>query len=100
MNIAELPAKLESSVIMLVKEWFTNIMRHSAKGKVTAQLFQQAGQLCFEARNPSAQHKFIEGNGIHGIRARVAALGGSVNLSLKDNMILKIAIPFEGEVKE
>jgi two-component system sensor histidine kinase DesK len=100
-----LPARIESSVIMLVKEWITNILRHSPVGKVVLTIRQTRDTLTLDVLNPAPElrvktkegktHRahLTEGNGITGMRARVNQMQGRMSIMWQNDVSLSISIP-------
>jgi two-component system sensor histidine kinase DesK len=74
----------ESQLSLIVKELTTNTLRHS-KGKsvtLTIKHFETAIILkYFDYGRENAQHSFIEGNGLTGIRERANTIGAEVVFS-------------------
>lgn len=92
-DLAQLPAKVESTVFMLCKEWVTNILRHSKGDSVNISLKQDAKFIHLEITDNGELKSLVPGNGIQGIKSRVAELNGTVNINHSSGVALQVQIP-------
>lgn len=79
-DTTQLDAKTESTLIMISKEWITNIMRHSTANEVSVQLEEHAGSVQLNIKDNGSTQSIVPGNGINGIKSRVKELGGHVEI--------------------
>jgi two-component system sensor histidine kinase DesK len=92
-DLAQLPAKVESTVFMLCKEWVTNILRHSKGDSVNISLKQDEKFIHLEITDNGELKSLVPGNGIQGIKSRVAELNGTVNINHSSGVALQVQIP-------
>lgn len=92
-DLEQLPAKVESTVFMLCKEWVTNILRHSKGDSVNILLKQEANFVHLEITDNGELRSLVPGNGIQGIKSRVAELNGTVNINHNSGVALQVQIP-------
>ncbi len=81
-----LPTSIEAPLTWVVREGVTNVMRHSRAKQCVISLTCQHGEICLtvtdDGQGDSCQassatlHVGQGGNGLHGLRERVTALGG------------------------
>ncbi len=90
-----LPAKVESSLIMLSKEWITNILRHSNGDRVSININQTTHKVSLTIGDNGKVAKLISGNGIEGMRSRVAEHNGNIDINYTDGVTLKISLPLQ-----
>ncbi len=88
-------AELESVLLILSKEWVTNILRHSNGDSVLIKLTKLANSLVLEIKDNGLANKISEGNGITGMRARVAEFDGKFSLDTTEGVKLTITLPCE-----
>lgn len=88
-----LPAKVESTLIMLCKEWFTNIMRHCQGNSVTLAITRQADKVCLNIGDNGHTDKLQPGNGIEGMRSRVSEHGGEMTIDHQQGTKLAVTLP-------
>ncbi len=84
---------VESTCIMLIKEWGTNILRHSNADTAYIALTQSKNILRITVQTNEKLPFLNEGNGIKGMRERVSYLGGSMVITLDPKLCLNIHIP-------
>lgn len=92
-NIPYLEPKKESALQMICKEWVTNIMRHSDGKKVSLCLEQQGKQLVLVIQDNGSIQSIQPGNGINGMKSRIAELKGSFDIKLNDGVSLAVTMP-------
>jgi len=85
----------EASLSLILREAVTNIVRHSKAGEVRLIIASQAKNIVFEIADNGVGLKEKEGNGLRGIKERVEALGGSLEIESTEGMKLKIVLPIE-----
>lgn len=94
-NVPPLDATTESTVILLCKEWITNILRHSQGNQVTVSLIEQAQRLKLNIKDNGTLKDITPGNGIQGMKSRVSELKGEWELSINDGVALNICLPLQ-----
>lgn len=78
---ARVPAPLQLAVHRIVSEALTNVTRHAAGATASVLVDAAAGGLFVEVSDDGrAGVPIVEGNGVRGMRERVAALGGTFAL--------------------
>lgn len=92
-DAANLPPMVESTLIMLSKEWVTNILRHSKGTSVSIVVSLDANNVKLNIGDNGNTKKIEPGNGIDGMRSRVAELDGTLNITLNDGVKLSVVIP-------
>ena len=96
-QVGELSAKVESTLIMLSKEWITNILRHSKGDRVSITINSASKDVNMTITDNGNITKFIAGNGIDGMRSRVAELDGFITITHTDGVKLEVTLPFISE---
>ena len=105
-----LPAKVESALIMILKESVTNIMRHSKATKVSIAL-SQTNEHWYLHVSDNGQHGVIQqGNGLRGMAKRAEELGGQFKLQQStekqsggdkgSGLAIHITIPIEKTIND
>lgn len=94
-HISELPAKVESSLIMLSKEWVTNILRHSKGSAVTILIQSNEDNIQLKISDNGHVKPIVAGNGIEGMRSRVAELNGTMDINQQHGVTLDVNIPLK-----
>ncbi|HEX5793508.1 MAG TPA: histidine kinase, partial [Rheinheimera sp.] len=94
-DIPQLDARRETALILALTELVTNVIRHS-KGDSCSLSFVQQDQefiICLNDNGQSSEIK--EGNGISGLRERLAAIGGTLALQQQDGVTARIQLPLQ-----
>jgi len=97
-EIPSLTNRQESAIILALTELVTNVIRHSRGTHCTLQFTRQADswQICLsDDGNVDILH---EGNGLSGLRERLAALGGNLAIAYQQGVQACISVPVK-EVK-
>lgn len=94
----ELPAKIESALILLAKEWVTNILRHSQGTEVSIVMVTNIGvngvkQVSLKIGDNGQVAQITPGNGIEGMQTRVEELGGNLTIDLTSGTKLSVDLP-------
>lgn len=92
-DASNLPPMVESTLIILSKEWITNILRHSNGNSVSIAISADANNVKLNIGDNGKTTKIKPGNGIDGMRSRVAELGGSLDINYDDGVKLAVVIP-------
>ena len=75
-----LPAEQDAALAMVLREAATNVLRHAAATRVDIHLEEEGTQVRLCVRDDGRGGVAREGNGLAGMRERLAALGGSLRL--------------------
>jgi two-component system sensor histidine kinase DesK len=75
-----LPPAAESVLAMALREAVTNVLRHASAGRVEVELSQRAGKLCLSIADDGRGGALTPGNGLAGMRERLATVGGSLEI--------------------
>lgn len=79
-----LSADIESSIILLLKEACTNILRHSNGNRARLQLEKDQGAFLITVWDNGGSSKMEAGNGIKGLEERCCSMGGQLTLQNDD----------------
>lgn len=90
----ELPTPLENAVAMIIREAVTNIVRHAEAEKCMVKILGQGNDVLLIVEDDGNGQVSKEGNGLKGMRERVEALGGYLNIISGQGTRLEAAIPF------
>jgi signal transduction histidine kinase len=88
--------EVNRSLIRIIQEGFTNSVRHGKASRISIQFWEFPGTLEMLLRdNGIGSQNIIKGIGIAGMEERLAALGGSLEVSSPEDggFALKVAIP-------
>lgn len=94
-----LPAAAENVMSLALREAVTNIVRHARASRCDVTLALQDGAIVFrvadngQAREGKALHA---GNGLNGMRERIHALGGRMQVTVEQGLALELALPMQG----
>jgi len=90
-------AKVESVLLMVCKEWVTNILRHSNGNKASIDTNVEGGKVILTVKDNGTVKQITPGNGIKGIQSRVSELSGTVEIESKDGVKLTVILPLTYE---
>lgn len=80
-----LSSDVRHNLYQVVKEALNNAMKHAAASNIVIRLAVNDGELCMAVEDDGcgfdAQESASEGNGLENMRSRIAALGGTLDLS-------------------
>lgn len=93
MDIKILPPIIESTLIMLSKEWITNILRHSKGNSVSISVIVASNNVQLNISDNGTTTNIKPGNGIEGMRSRVAELNGILSINHDNGVKLEVIIP-------
>lgn len=98
-DIPQLDGRRETALILALTELVTNIMRHSKGDSCQLRFQQQANEftICLSDNGPSTGIK--EGNGISGLRERLAAIGASLALQQHHGLTATIQLPLQEQAE-
>lgn len=89
----KMDASLESTLLMLCKEWVTNILRHSNGNFVNISVEQTSEQIELEISDNGLTDAIRPGNGIQGMQSRVKELQGRFTLEVKEGVTMNVVLP-------
>ncbi|WP_269789816.1 sensor histidine kinase [Stenotrophomonas sp. Iso1] len=91
-----MPAWIEGGLAMVLREAATNIARHSQANEAMITIQCDAGVVSLEVADDGRGGVSANGNGLSGMRERVAAMGGSLEMDSPrgQGTRLKVRIPF------
>ncbi len=92
-HLANCSAIIESSLILMLTEAVTNILKHSNGNIVTIELEQVDDNICLFISDNGVVSELSFGNGLNGIRERCQKLNGTVKVSHQHGMSIKISLP-------
>ncbi|MFT3809055.1 MAG: sensor histidine kinase [Micropepsaceae bacterium] len=77
---ATLPALVEETLAMLLREGATNVVRHARASRCEVVIDVEPHEVRFTLSDDGVGGAIREGNGLAGMRARVAAVGGTLHV--------------------
>lgn len=89
----DLTAAQESAVSLALREAVTNVVRHAGATRCRIRLHQEGGRIRLAIEDDGKGGALTEGSGLAGMRARVAALGGSLVHEGRSGWHLAISLP-------
>ena len=93
MDPVDLTADQETALALALREGVTNVVRHARATRCRIRLHPEGGRIRFEIEDNGIGGTLTEGSGLAGMRARVAALGGSVAHEGHSGWRLAISLP-------
>lgn len=94
-ELQPLPARIESQLILILTELVSNILRHSQAKNCQIILDQQPDKAELSVIEQVKLDTLKAGNGIQGIKERVASLNGQYMVKLTPNYHTQITIPLQ-----
>lgn len=95
-----LPAALENVLSLALREAVTNILRHANATHCEVAMTLESGMVLLRVRDNGSSlpdgHTLPHGNGLAGMKERVAALGGRLALRVEQGLALELSLPMEG----
>ena len=91
-----LPATLESVLSLALREAVTNILRHAGASHCEVRMTLEAGMVVLRVRDNGRALEggaIAHGNGLSGMRERVAELGGRLALRVDCGLALELSLP-------
>lgn len=92
-----MPATAENVLALALREAVTNILRHARATRCQVSVRQEGGQIvCHisdDGRAPVDREALAGGNGLRGMRERVAAAGGRLTLRAGEGLALELYLP-------
>lgn len=90
--------EVAESLLRCVQEALTNTLRHAGASRSWIRLWREGDDIHLEIRDDGSQPKpIVEGNGLKGMRERLAALRGTLDLDTVDDALrVRVTIPAAG----
>lgn len=89
----DLAPRQESILALALREAITNIVRHARATRCRVRLGADDGQVTLRVEDDGVGGRLVEGNGLNGMRERVAAVGGTVAIDGHGGVHLTITMP-------
>ena len=89
----QLAPSVEQALGLALREGITNVVRHASARACTVRLSEAAGQVRLEVVDDGVGAAGDEGNGLLGMRERMAALGGQVQRIVQGGTRLVVTVP-------
>ena len=93
---AALPAPVEEALAMLLREGATNVVRHAQASRCDVAIAIEDDGVRFMLADDGVGGPIREGNGLAGMRARVAALGGTLSVAGDKGTRIEAVLPLRG----
>ncbi|NRQ41762.1 sensor histidine kinase [Rheinheimera sp. YQF-2] len=94
-DIPQLDARRETALILALTELVTNVIRHSKGDSCSLSFLQQGNEFSICLNDNGQAIEIKEGNGIAGLRERLAAIGASLALQQHDGVTARIQLPLQ-----
>ncbi len=91
--LPQLAPLVESTLSLVLRESVTNIVRHARAARCRLTIAADPGQTLFEITDDGRGGIQREGNGLRGMRERLAALGGRLAIESRHGTRLRVEIP-------
>ncbi len=91
-----LPPLVETALAFVIREAATNVIRHSGARRCRITLARQGLEASLEIRDDGHGGGVVEGHGLVGMRQRLAAIRGALELRGDAGMSLRARVPLEG----
>jgi two-component system sensor histidine kinase DesK len=88
-----LPAKHETVLALAVREAVTNVVRHARATACRISVTRHSGRVVLRVEDDGIGGVPREGNGLTGMRERVAAIGGTLTLEGAGGVHLTVTVP-------
>ncbi len=92
-----IPPHLEQPLAFLIREAVTNVVRHAEASFCRIDLCQVENALRLVIADDGKGGALQEGNGLAGMRARVAELGGAMTVNFQVGAVIEAAFPLPAE---
>lgn len=92
---AVLPADVENTLAMLLREGATNVVRHARASRCEVTIDVEPDAVRFVLADDGVGGEIREGNGLAGMRARVAAAGGTLAVKGGEGTRIEAVLPLE-----
>lgn len=87
------PPRVEGMLAMVVREALTNVLRHARATRCDVQVVRDGDTWVLEVRDDGHGRLGPIGNGLTGVRERVEALGGKVDVQGGSGVRLRVRLP-------
>lgn len=94
-EIPKLDARRETALILALTELVTNVIRHSKGDSCNLSFLQHGNEFTICLSDNGQTNAIKEGNGICGLRERLAAIGGTLALQQNDGITALIQLPLQ-----
>ncbi len=91
-----LPPLIETALAYVIREATTNVIRHSGARHCKITLARQGGEAALEIRDDGHGGGVVEGHGVTGMRQRLAAIRGALELRGDSGMRVLARVPIAG----
>ncbi|MCC4587662.1 sensor histidine kinase [Xanthomonas sp. NCPPB 1067] len=99
LEVLPLPSEHETALALVVREAATNVQRHAQAKRVRVSLRADGAQALLEITDDGRGGVIVPGNGLDGMRARLQALGGGLEVeALPRGMRLRARVPLPPSV--
>tara|TARA_B100001123_G_scaffold264834_1_gene294936 strand:+ start:4853 stop:5953 length:1101 start_codon:yes stop_codon:yes gene_type:complete len=88
-----LPANIDNALGFIVREAVTNLVKHANANRCCITLTEAAGILRLSIADNGSSEASPEGNGLKGMRERVAQLGGELSLDHTQGFSITVTVP-------
>ena len=93
MDPVDLTAVQESALSLVLREAVTNVVRHAGASRCAIRLRREGDRIRLDVEDDGVGGAQAGGNGLAGMRARIAALGGAVEHDGRSGWCLAVSIP-------
>lgn len=90
---AAMPPDAGAILAMTLREAVTNVIRHAEADRCTIELKRDASHLTLSVVDDGAATAIVEGNGLTGMRLRLAAAGGTLFIRTGAGTVLVASVP-------
>lgn len=92
-SLPDLPPGNEAVLSMVLREAVTNVIRHAEASRCRIAIRNEAGETLIEVHDDGRGGRLVAGGGIQGMRARLAAAGGRLELGDEFGIRLRAWLP-------
>ena len=87
---------MEETLALLLREGATNVVRNANASRCDVAIAIEGGDVRFTLADDGVGGPIREGNGVAGMRARVAALGGTLTIAGERGTRIEAVLPLAG----
>jgi signal transduction histidine kinase len=95
-DLHAVPAAVDQAAFRIIQESLTNVVRHAVAAQATVRVHRQTRMLTVEVSDDGPATKPPpDGNGIRGMRERARAVGGTVQVSVREpsGLVVRADLP-------
>ena len=92
-TIEPMPPLIEVALAYIVREAATNVIRHAGARHCTIALSRDRGTARLEISDDGRGHPGIDGHGVNGMRQRMAAVGGTLEILGGQGTVVRAQVP-------